>query len=91
MRCSENLRRIVCISVANRGAQLPAARLRLGLECAPRAVGSIAETIIDQAKRSDSDMICMGTRGMTALASMALGSVATRVLHLAEIPVMLIH
>jgi nucleotide-binding universal stress UspA family protein len=54
------------------------------------AVGSIAETIIDQAKQSDSDMICMGTRGMTALGSMALGSVATRVLHLADIPVMLI-
>lgn len=55
------------------------------------AVGSIAETIIDQAKRSDSDMICMGTRGMTALASMALGSIATKVLHLAHVPVVLIH
>jgi nucleotide-binding universal stress UspA family protein len=33
----------------------------------------------------------MGTRGMSALASMALGSVAARVLHLADIPVMLIH
>lgn len=55
------------------------------------AVGSIAETIIEQARQSDSDMICMGTRGMSALASMALGSVAARVLHLADIPVMLIH
>ena len=55
------------------------------------AVGPIAETIIDQAKRSDSDMICMGTRGMTPLAGIALGSVATRVLHLADIPVVLIH
>jgi nucleotide-binding universal stress UspA family protein len=33
----------------------------------------------------------MGTRGMTALASVVLGSVATRVLHLADIPVVLIH
>jgi nucleotide-binding universal stress UspA family protein len=55
------------------------------------AVGSIAATIIEQARQSDSDMICMGTRGMSALASMALGSVAARVLHLADIPVMLIH
>lgn len=55
------------------------------------AVGSIAESIIDQAKQSDSDMIWMGTRGMTALASMVLGSVATRVLHLADIPVVLTH
>lgn len=55
------------------------------------SVGSIAETIIDQAKQCESDMIYMGTRGMTALGSMALGSVATRVLHLTDIPVVLIH
>jgi len=54
------------------------------------AVGPIAETIVDEAKRCDSEMIYMGTRGMTGLASMVLGSVATRVLHLADIPVVLI-
>lgn len=53
-------------------------------------VGAIAESIVEQAKRSGSDMIYMGTRGMTALSNMALGSVATRVLHLAQIPVVLI-
>jgi nucleotide-binding universal stress UspA family protein len=36
-------------------------------------------------------MIYMGTRGMSALANMALGSVTTRVLHLCHIPVVLIH
>jgi nucleotide-binding universal stress UspA family protein len=55
------------------------------------AVGSVAERIVDQAKRSRSNMIYMGTRGMTALSNMVLGSVATRVLHLAHIPVVLIH
>ena len=54
-------------------------------------VGPIAETIVEQATQSGSDMIFMGTRGMTALSNMALGSVATRVLHLAHIPVVLIH
>ena len=54
-------------------------------------VGSIAESIIAHAKRSGSDMIYMGTRGMTALSNMVLGSVTTRVLHLAHIPVVLIH
>ena len=54
-------------------------------------VGPIAEGIIDQAKQSASNMIYMGTRGMTALSNMALGSVATRVLHLAHIPVVQIH
>jgi nucleotide-binding universal stress UspA family protein len=56
-----------------------------------KLVGPIAESIIEQAKQSDSDMIYMGTRGMTALSNMILGSVATRILHLAHIPVVLIH
>lgn len=56
-----------------------------------RLVGAIAETIVEQAKQLDSTMIFMGTRGMTALSNMVLGSVTTRVLHLAHIPVVLIH
>ncbi|HSQ82006.1 MAG TPA: universal stress protein [Casimicrobiaceae bacterium] len=56
-----------------------------------KLTGQIAETIIAQAKASASDMIYMGTRGMSALANMALGSVATRVLHLAQTPVVLVH
>jgi nucleotide-binding universal stress UspA family protein len=53
--------------------------------------GPIAETIVQQATQSGSHMIYMGTRGMSALANMALGSVTTRVLHLCHIPVVLIH
>ncbi|MBU6483551.1 MAG: universal stress protein [Betaproteobacteria bacterium] len=56
-----------------------------------KLTGPIAETIVAEAKASDSDMIYMGTRGMTAIANMALGSVATRVLHLAQTPVVLVH
>ncbi len=55
-----------------------------------RRTGPIAENIVDQAKQSGDDMICMGTRGMTALSNMVLGSVASRVLHLAHVPVTLI-
>jgi nucleotide-binding universal stress UspA family protein len=55
-----------------------------------RRVGSIAESIIEQAKQSRADMIYMGTRGMTALSNIVLGSVATRVLHLAYLPVVLV-
>ena len=58
---------------------------------AHRLVGQIAETIVDRAAQSGSDMIYMGTRGMSALANMALGSVTTRVLHLSHLPVVLIH
>ena len=56
-----------------------------------RLVGPVAETIVDHAGRIGADMIVMGTRGMTALSSMVMGSVATRVLHLARIPLVLIH
>ena len=54
-------------------------------------VGPIAETIVGRATESGSNMIYMGTRGMSALANMAMGSVATRVLHLSHIPVVLVH
>ena len=53
-------------------------------------VGPIAESIIEEAKASHADLIFMGTRGMTALSNVVLGSVATRVLHLAHLPVMMI-
>ena len=56
-----------------------------------RLTGSIAESIVLQAKASGSNMIYMGTRGMTALSNMILGSVTTRVLHLAHVPVVLVH
>ena len=58
---------------------------------AHRLVGQIGETIVERATKSGSDMIYMGTRGMSALANMALGSVTTRVLHLSHVPVVLIH
>ena len=58
---------------------------------AVRLVGPIAETIVEHATKVGADMIFMGTRGMTALANVALGSVTTRVLHLAHVPVLLVH
>jgi nucleotide-binding universal stress UspA family protein len=56
-----------------------------------KAVGPIAETIVAEAARCGSDLIFMGTRGMTAVSNMALGSIATKVLHLVHIPVVLVH
>ncbi|MGH8802900.1 MAG: universal stress protein, partial [Casimicrobiaceae bacterium] len=63
-----------------------------GITCdAQTRVGPIAETIVSLATTAGADLIYMGTRGMSALGNVALGSVATRVLHLAQIPVVLIH
>lgn len=42
------------------------------------------------AKSEGVDVIVMGTRGMGALGNLALGSTATKVVHLADVPVTLV-
>ncbi|SHH83250.1 universal stress protein [Pollutimonas bauzanensis] len=54
------------------------------------AVGPVAQTIADYAKKKECDMIIMGTRGLGAVAGFVLGSVTTKVLGLVDIPVALI-
>jgi nucleotide-binding universal stress UspA family protein len=62
-----------------------------GIRYAPHIlVGQIGQTIVDHAHRTGCNMIYMGTRGMTALSNMVMGSIATRVLHLADVPVVLV-
>jgi nucleotide-binding universal stress UspA family protein len=53
-------------------------------------VGDIPQTLVRHAHDSGCDMIYMGTRGLTAISNLVLGSVATKVLHLAEVPVVLV-
>jgi nucleotide-binding universal stress UspA family protein len=53
-------------------------------------VGPIAETIVKQASQSKCDMICMGSRGMGELGKVLLGSTATKVLHLATQPLLIV-
>jgi len=53
-------------------------------------IGSVAETIARYANEIGADKIIMGTRGMTPLASLMLGSIATKVIHLTDIPVTLV-
>lgn len=54
-------------------------------------IGQIAQTIVEHAHKSGCQMIYMGTRGMTALPNFVMGSTATKVLHLADVPVVLVH
>lgn len=54
------------------------------------AVGPIAETVVKHAKSKRCDMIVIGTRGMTELGKALLGSTATKVLHISDIPVLLV-
>ena len=53
-------------------------------------VGHLAETIATYAAKQRFDSIVMGTRGMGPIKNLVLGSVATQVIHLAEIPVTLV-
>lgn len=50
-------------------------------------VGDIAATIAATAEKLRCDAIVMGTRGLGAVAGLALGSVTRKVLHLAQVPV----
>lgn len=54
------------------------------------ASGEVAEAIVQHAQHYQCDMIVMGTRGMGTVANLVLGSVATKVMHLANIPVTLV-
>lgn len=53
-------------------------------------VGQPAEVIARMAGELGCDLIVMGTHGRSAVAGMVMGSVATRVLHLAPCPVLLV-
>lgn len=53
-------------------------------------VGGAGETISNYAQEAACDAIVMGTRGLGRLSGLILGSVATQVLHLAEVPLTLI-
>ena len=55
-----------------------------------RAVGDAAQEIVRVAAECAAQQIVIGTRGMGALGNLFLGSVAQRVVHLAEVPVLLV-
>jgi nucleotide-binding universal stress UspA family protein len=74
--------------------KLAAARRKLGAAGvryeARVLVGPVAETLVKHAKSARCDLIMIGTRGMTELGGALLGSTATKVLHIASIPVLLV-
>jgi nucleotide-binding universal stress UspA family protein len=53
-------------------------------------VGSPANEIARHVQETQCDAIIMGTRGLGAVANLMIGSVATKVIHMVEVPVTLI-
>jgi nucleotide-binding universal stress UspA family protein len=53
-------------------------------------VGPVAETLVKHARDKRCELIYIGTRGMSALGKALVGSTATKVLHISDIPVLLV-
>lgn len=53
-------------------------------------VGNVPKTIVRYAEEKGCDSIVMGTRGMGAIGNLVMGSVATKVIHLTNLPVTLV-
>jgi nucleotide-binding universal stress UspA family protein len=53
-------------------------------------VGPVAETLVKHAKDKRCDLIYIGTRGMSELGKALVGSTATKVLHISDVPVLLV-
>lgn len=75
-------------------ARLASAKKRLAAAGVPFEarvlVGPIAESIVEHAKAKRCDIIYIGTRGMTVLGKVLIGSTAAKVLHISTIPVLLV-
>jgi nucleotide-binding universal stress UspA family protein len=84
-------------AAAERGARVANAGARIaesaGLRPEPVAIeaaGPVWKTIVDVADRHDAATIVMGSRGLTGLRSMLLGSVSSAVVHHADRPTLII-
>jgi len=53
-------------------------------------VGQVGATVSDFARNNGCDLIVMGAHGRGAIGGALLGSVATKVVHLASVPVLLV-
>ena len=53
-------------------------------------VGQVAQTIVKHAKDKRCDLIYIGTRGHSALGGALVGSTAIKVLHISDLPVLLV-
>ena len=53
-------------------------------------IGDVPTVLVRYAEEKGCDGIVMGTRGMSAIGNLVMGSVATKVIHLTKLPVTLV-
>jgi nucleotide-binding universal stress UspA family protein len=53
-------------------------------------VGPVAETLVKHAKEQGCELLYIGTHGRTGLGKALLGSTTTKVLHISDVPVLLV-
>ncbi len=62
-----------------------------GLSCTQHVlVGETAHAIVEFAREKHCDLIVIGARGLGSVAGLLLGSVTSRVVHLSELPVLVV-
>jgi nucleotide-binding universal stress UspA family protein len=84
--------REACAQLAQKALD-PAVRLAKGARVAHRArvlYGEPGPALAGAARRLKCGAVVMGTRGQGAVGNLVLGSVATKVVHLAKVPVTLV-
>ena len=59
-------------------------------ETRPCYFGHVPREVLRVARNEDADLIVMGSRGLSSLRGLLLGSVAHKVLQLAEVPVLIV-
>jgi nucleotide-binding universal stress UspA family protein len=53
-------------------------------------LGRIGDKILDAAEGEDANLIVLGSRGMSRLHEVMIGSVSNRIVHMAKVPVLLV-
>lgn len=76
--------------VAKVAEELKKAGVPVRIKIVSAAVGYPAKEIVDTAKEDGDSLIILGSRGLTDLSGLVLGSVTHKVLHLAHTPVLVV-
>lgn len=65
--------------------------IKANFEEAAALTGHVADRIVNAAARHDADLIVMGSRGLSTVSGLLLGSITHKVVHLVECPVLIAH